>query len=71
MQQQQQLDFKTVREGSKITARPWSKVRGGEVLEINEDCSIKALFYCPRKQIAELEKDEFVLSKDWNQDMIL
>lgn len=68
---QQQLNFKTVRKGSKITARPDGKVRGGEVLEVNEDGSIKAVFYCPKKQIAELEEDEFVLSEDWNKEMNL
>ena len=68
---QQQLDFKTIREGSKITARPDGKVRGGEVLQINQDGSIKAVFYCPKKQITKLQEDEFVLSEDWNKEMNL
>ena len=52
--------------GSKITARPDGTLRGGEILKINQDGSIKAVFYCPRSKEFDLDKDKFLLSSAWD-----
>ena len=62
--EQIQIDFDYLKVGSKITARPDGKLRGGTVQKLKEGGTVVAEF--PVAGIYKLEEDEFQLSSRWD-----
>jgi len=64
------LQFSELEKGTKITANINGKVRGGEILEVVDGNRILAEFYTPSRVERLLEKNDFVLSKNYQRGQL-